>query len=273
MTKTKIFNSKITIPILISLTVAIVIAFSMPQAEAGHSSITGDSSRTGLVGDTLTYTGFVNQFFGTESSLFSISCDSPATGTVSPTRINAGGRPITVTVTSAVAGEFECTVLVEHCGPFKGQFPCERNGRNVDHSDELVYTSTFNNPPPPPIMCGSGTVPQGNECVQDPVVTQQIIELQSDLTDCQSQNDQLTSDLVQCEADNVTLNQQIINLQGIITGLESTIADLQSEIQNLLDILLSGEITICHKEKNTQTIGLDAFGTHAGHGDTIGPCE
>ena len=41
---------------------------------------------------------------------------------------------------------------------------------------------------------------------------------------------------------------------------------------SLLDILLSGEITICHNDSKTITVSLGAFGKHFLHGDAIGEC-
>jgi len=75
--------------------------------------------------------------------------------------------------------------------------------------------------------CGFGTVPEGDECVVDPT---------------------------------------------LINDLQDIIDQLQTDIQSLLDILSSGEITICHNGDKTKTISLAAFGTHVGHGDTIGEC-
>jgi len=68
----------------------------------------------------------------------------------------------------------------------------------------------------------------------------------------------------------------------ILTGGGSVVPDFgpviivdPSLIQQIVDlesILLSGEITICHNGDKTKTISLAAYGTHVGHGDTMGEC-
>ena len=46
-----------------------------------------------------------------------------------------------------------------------------------------------------------------------------------------------------------------------------------AELESLFDILLSGEITICHDDSKTITVSLAAFGKHFVHGDSIGACS
>jgi len=87
--------------------------------------------------------------------------------------------------------------------------------------------------------CGSGTIldTDSGQCVIDPAITQELEEK-----------------------------------DDLIADLEAALAAALAEIQSLLDILSSGEITICHNGDKTKTISLAAFGTHVVHGDTRGPC-
>jgi len=57
------------------------------------------------------------------------------------------------------------------------------------------------------------------------------------------------------------------------TDLEEALAAALAQIESLFDILLSGEITICHNGDKTMTISLGSLGGHLGHGDTIGSCS
>ena len=73
-------------------------------------------------------------------------------------------------------------------------------------------------------------------------------------------------------SDTEPLNQRIEELEGIIEFLELEIQNLLAQIESLLDIISSGEITICHNGDKTKTIPLGALSNHLGHGDTIGTC-
>jgi len=62
---------------------------------------------------------------------------------------------------------------------------------------------------------------------------------------------------------------------GTVLEVDECVVDpaITAEIQSLFDILLSGEITICHNDSKTITVSLGAFGKHFLHGDAIGACE
>jgi hypothetical protein len=36
--------------------------------------------------------------------------------------------------------------------------------------------------------------------------------------------------------------------------------------------VVSEKVTLCHKGKNTITVGAGAVAAHLAHGDTLGPC-
>ena len=60
--------------------------------------------------------------------------------------------------------------------------------------------------------------------------------------------------------------------EGQSVGLLQQINDLKDELQSLWDILVSGEVEICHKDK-TQTVSVSALTTHLNHGDKLGSCD
>jgi len=68
-----------------------------------------------------------------------------------------------------------------------------------------------------------------------------------------------------------TLNTETNECEPDVT--QSQLDSAEAEIQSLFDILLSGEITICHNDSKTITVSLGAFGKHFLHGDAIGACE
>jgi len=133
----------------------------------------------------------------------------------------------------------------------------------------------------PTLTCGFGTIQQGTQCVQDPLVTQQIIDLQNDLAAAEADRDAALDDL-----NNLYTNNSCFPLAGTIqaildciTNLNSDLATTQADlnaanqrISELESILDSGEITICHNGDKTKTISLGALSSHLGHGDTIGTC-
>ncbi|AFS80737.1 hypothetical protein NKOR_04235 [Candidatus Nitrosopumilus koreensis AR1] len=67
-----------------------------------------------------------------------------------------------------------------------------------------------------PLSCGGGTIQQGNECVVDPALTQQVSNLEDTLEE---------------------KNQEITTLNGIIDALEQTIADLTAQLEDALQII------------------------------------
>jgi len=62
---------------------------------------------------------------------------------------------------------------------------------------------------------------------------------------------------------------------GTVLEVDECVVDpeITAEIQSLFEILLSGEITICHNDSKTITVSLGAFGKHFLHSDAIGACE
>jgi len=68
-----------------------------------------------------------------------------------------------------------------------------------------------------------------------------------------------------------TLNTETNECEPDVT--QAQLNEAKAETQSLFDILLSGEITICHNDSKTITVSLGAFGKHFLHGDAIGPCE
>jgi len=175
--KTIIFKNKIMSSILLSLTLATIIAFSMPQAEA-HTSIVSESSRTQEVGNIIIYVGFIDQFVGLATTTYSVSCDSPATAGIAPTGTSGPGKPFIVKVSSSVAGTFDCTITAKQIvtGP-RG---------TTTHTDRLIVTSTFTDPPPPPIMCGLDTVLDipTNKCLVEPRITNALSTCNASLATC-----------------------------------------------------------------------------------------
>lgn len=119
------------------------------------------------------------------------------------------------------------------------------------------------------ILCPEGTIPNPSqtECVDDPTVPllAQINELEGQVADLEGQ-------LVSCEEQLGALQTENDLLKQMKAQLEAQLAALQAEIDDLFDVLESGEVTICHKG-DTLTVSVASFGGHQKHGDTIGACE
>ena len=121
--------------------------------------------------------------------------------------------------------------------------------------------------------CGDGTVPQGGGCVVDPALTQQIADLQTDLSTCGDNLTLCNGDLSTCDSSLATCDASLATCQTNFAAAHAELVTAEERIVELENILLSGKITICHKGDNTQSISLAALATHLAHGDTIGPCE
>jgi len=76
--------------------------------------------------------------------------------------------------------------------------------------------------------------------------------------------------------------QQCIGTESGVQCGEGTVPDedecvvdpaITTELESLIDILFSGEATICHKDKKTQIVDLGSLTKHLLHGDSLGSCS
>ena len=118
------------VPVIASI--LILGTLGLAQEAEAHTSIVAESSKTQEVGTTISYVGFVDQFTGSQTTTFSVSCDSPATAGIAPTSISGPGVPFVVKVTSSVAGTFDCTITAK----------LFQRGA-LQHTDLRIVTSTF----------------------------------------------------------------------------------------------------------------------------------
>jgi len=255
------------------MTVAIVIAFSMPQAEAvGEISIPAESSKTAEVGTIISYTGFRSPTAGQISTTLSVSCVSPATATISPTVISGAGGPFVVEVSSSVAGTFECTITAVHTG-----LPTRT----------LIVTSTFTDPPPPPVMCGPGTIlGPDNKCIPD---SDEVImcgpgTILNDENKC-------VPDFANICGEGTVLNDENKCIpdpdEVIMCGPGTILNDENKCVPDFANICGEGtilnddnqcvpepkKVDVCHKGKKTINISSNAVPAHLAHGDTLGQCS
>jgi len=237
MTKTTIFNNKITSSILLSLTLATIIAFSMPQAEA-HTSIVTESSKTQEVGTIIIYVGFVDQFVGSQTTTFSVSCDSPAIAGIAPTAISGPGEPFVVKVTSSVAGTFDCTITAK----------LFQRGA-LQHTDTPIVTSTFS----------------------DALAT-----CEEDLGVCEGARDAFEFDLGVCEGDLGVCEGDLGVCEGERDAFEFDLGVCGADLAICTDDLAACQsitIEICHDDEETLSVSAEEIAAHTAHGDELGPCD
>ena len=181
------------------------------------------------------------------------------------------------------SGSWENKLNIQNHGAINGIAGAGVNSGQVNNKDSGTITDLPDVCAPPPIDTdGDGVDDSVDNCPLDPNADQAdsnnngvgdvcdsetllIAQLQADNNALQASLTVCQNGLNQCQADNNVLQTTILTLQNTIT-------DLQSEVQNLLDILVSGDITICHKDK-TQIVSVASLGNHLNHGDTIGACE
>jgi len=162
MTKT-IFKSKMTIPVLMSFTVAILFVLATPPAFASHSvTLSPSSSQTGPVGVTQTYIANIQGVSGWQVDNTQ-GCVFPALDVVGPF----------LQISSAPPSFTNYYIISDTPGTYTCNYSITNGFGRGSHPFVFSITATFL-PLPPPVMCGPGTILNNeNKCVPDPA--QQIM--------------------------------------------------------------------------------------------------
>jgi hypothetical protein len=237
MTTTKIFKSKITIPILISLTVAILIVPAMPSAFASHVFvITPSSTQIGPVGTSQTFNVNIQNLGGDGFNVGTLQgCPAPATDRVGPFLSVSSDPPSTteVHINSDTPGTFDCAYNV-----------ISQSGRFPPHTSTIRVTAIFQ-PLPPPVMCGPGTIlDQNNKCIPDP------------------------DEVIMCGPGTILdQNNKCVPDFANICGPGTILNDDNQCVPE------PKKVDVCHKGKKTINISSNAVPAHLAHGDTLGQCS
>ncbi len=236
------------VPIIVSILIIGTLVLSQ-DAFAPHNDptlIVTPDRQSGPINQLQTFTVEFSKTGIVDSSILTITCDPPIQTNFNPNIVRF--EPEQFTVNSNTPGIVICEAKVVGQGRATGE----------SRLREFVVISDF--------------VPLFNSlalatCEEDLGVCEEDLGVcEEDLGVCEGERDAFEFDLGVCEED-------LGVCEGERDAFEFDLGVCEEDFDDLLAILLSGEITICHNEKKTLTIGLDAFGTHAGHGDTIGSCE
>jgi len=231
----------------------------------GEIPVTPDR-QSSLVGETQTYSvifGLGGDFPRGPPTL-TVSCDPTVEANFPPIILDF--VPTDFTITSDTPGIFRCEAVVEGNNRGTG----DPRARDFILTGDFV--AVFNTPP---IMCGLNTVldTPTNKCLVAPVITDALATCEGDLGVCEGDLGVCEGDLGVCEGERDAFEFDLGVCEGDLGVCEEDLDTANQDFSDLLAILLSGKITICHDDVKTQTISVAAFGTHFLHGDTIGACQ
>jgi len=250
MTKT-IFKSKMTIPVLMSFTVAILFVLATPPAFAGHSVILlPSSSQTGPVGVTQTYFADIQRVAGWQVDNTQ-GCVFPALDVVGPF----------LKISSAPPSFTNYYIISDTPGTYTCNFSITNGFGRTSHPFGFSITATFL--PLPPDTCNDDLA----TCNVD------LATALDDLATCDGNLATCTDDLATCDGNLATCTDDLATAQGDLATCDGNLATCIDDLAICEADPQPEKVDICHKGKKTINISSNAVPAHLAHGDMLGACE
>jgi hypothetical protein len=227
----------------------------------GHHPLTvvTPDEQSGPVNQLQTFSVQFDQSGDVSSSQLSISCNPSIQTNFNPNIQNH--VPQEFTVNSNTPGIFICEARVDGSARATGE------GREQQMIGLATFIPVFNSLPPPPVMCGPGTILNDeNKCIPNPdeVIMCGPGTILNDENKCIPNPDEV----IMCGPGTILNDEnKCVPDYANICG-EGTILNDDNQC-----VPEPKKVDVCHKGKKTINISSNAVPAHLAHGDTLGQCS